>query len=170
MTGPPRAVSDLVAFYGLATVAYCPRQLYYRRREDALDPPDDAARARALAGRYPTLLDASDAALRNTVPVAPATYRARVGAALARWPALATPDETDVLLVGNDCRGRVAKVLRDPLRPTLVSPGEPPETGVWEPQKVRAVAVAKALAWREKAPVERAHVEYPRHGVVREVR
>ncbi|WP_211312750.1 CRISPR-associated protein Cas4 [Halarchaeum salinum] len=157
-----------VSFADLATAAYCPRQLYYRRMEDAYDLPASVERVRDLASRYPTLVEASDAALRNTVAVEPATYRARLGAVLTRYPGLASPDETDVLLTGKDCRGRVAKIV-SPLAPTLVSPGEPPETGVWEPQKVRAVAAAKALAWRERAPVEYAYVEYPRHGIVREV-
>jgi len=170
MPGPPRAVTDHVAFSDLATAAYCPRQLYYRRIEDARGLPESVERVRELADRYPTLVDASDTALAGLAAVDPATYRARLGAALTRWPALADPTETDVLLTGKDCRGRVAKVLADPLAPTLVSPGEPPESGVWEPQKVRAVAAAKALAWREEASVGRAYVEYPRHGVVREVR
>ncbi|GGM70699.1 CRISPR-associated exonuclease Cas4 [Halarchaeum rubridurum] len=161
-------MSDHVSFGDLATAAYCPRQLYYRRKEGARDLPDAVVRVRELAFRYPTLVEASDAALRNTVAVDPATYRARLGAVLTRYPGLASPDETDVLLTGKDCRGRVAKIV-SPLAPTLVSPGEPPETGVWEPQTVRAVAAAKALAWRERAPVEYAYVEYPRHGIVREV-
>ena len=163
-------MSDPVAFYELATAAYCPRQLYYRRREGALDPPESVERARELAGRYPALVEAGDATLRRSVAVAPDVYRSRVAAVLARWPGIADPAETDVLLSGRDCRGRAAKVLTDPLTPSLVSPGEPPEEGVWEPQRVRAVAAAKALAWRERDPVERAFVEYPRHGVVREVR
>ncbi|GGL35087.1 hypothetical protein GCM10009037_18350 [Halarchaeum grantii] len=160
---------DYVTFSDLATAAYCPRQLYYRRREDARGLPDSVERVRDLAAEYPTLVEASDTALESIVAPDPAEYRARLGAALARWPGLAAPAETDVLLTGKDCRGRVAKVLADPLAPTLVSPGDPPEQGVWEPQKVRAVAAAKALAWREQAPVERAYVEYPRHGVVRAV-
>ncbi|GGN05714.1 CRISPR-associated protein Cas4 [Halarchaeum nitratireducens] len=161
-------MSDLVSFSDLATAAYCPRQLYYRRREGVRDLPASVDRVRELARRYPTLVEASDAALRNTVAVDPATYRARLGAVLTRYPGLVSPDETDVLLTGKDCRGRAAKVV-SPLAPTLVSPGEPPEAGVWEPQRVRAVAAAKALAWRERTPVEYAYVEYPRHAVVREV-
>jgi CRISPR-associated exonuclease Cas4 len=69
---------------------------------------------------------------------------------------------------GKDCRGVVDKVLDgDPPTPTLVSPGRPPERGVWHPQRVRAVAVAKALAWERERPVPAALVEYPAHGVVR---
>jgi CRISPR-associated exonuclease Cas4 len=41
---------------------------------------------------------------------------------------------------------------------------------VWEPQRVRAVAAAKALSWEREATVDRALVEYPAHGVVRTVR
>jgi len=58
----------------------------------------------------------------------------------------------------------------DPPVPTVVSPGEPPETGVWEPQSVRAVAAAKAVAWECEREVPRALVEYPSVGAVREVR
>jgi len=41
---------------------------------------------------------------------------------------------------------------------------------VWEPQSVRAVAVAKALSWEREREIPRALVEYPSVGVVREVR
>jgi len=58
----------------------------------------------------------------------------------------------------------------DPPVPTVVSPGEPPDNGVWEPQSVRAVAVAKALSWEREREIPRALVEYPSVGVVREVR
>ncbi|WP_435099077.1 CRISPR-associated protein Cas4 [Halarchaeum sp. P4] len=162
-------MSDSVTFSDLATAAYCPRQLYYRRRDDDRGLPESVERTQALAHEYPTLVEASDTALAGLVVPKPAEYRARLGAVMTRWPALVAPAETDVLLTGKDCRGMVAKVLSDPLAPTLVSPGNPPEQGVWEPQKVRAVAAAKALAWREEESVSRAYVEYPRHGVVREV-
>ena len=66
---------------------------------------------------------------------------------------------------GTDGRDDVA-----PPKPTVVSPGDPPPQGVWEPQRVRAVAVAKALAWERNAEIPRAVVEYPAHGVVRTVR
>jgi CRISPR-associated exonuclease Cas4 len=54
--------------------------------------------------------------------------------------------------------------------PVIVSPGAPHETGVWEPQSVRAVAAAKALAWEREREIPRALVEYPAHAVVRSVR
>jgi len=47
--------------------------------------------------------------------------------------------------------------------------GEPPDEGVWEPQTVRLVAAAKALAWERQTTVETAFAEYPAYGVVREV-
>mgnify|MGYP000536634911 CR=1 FL=1 len=34
-----------------------------------------------------------------------------------------------------------------PPTPTIVSPGDPPDAGVWKPHSVQAVAAAKALAW-----------------------
>ena len=39
-----------------------------------------------------------------------------------------------------------------------------------EPQAIRAVALAKALAWERERRVDEAIVEYPRYGVVRRVR
>lgn len=167
---------EKIPFHELALAAYCPRKLYYVRREDR-DPPPEFERALALSRRYRDLLLASDAAL-ETFPIAVSAERFRANLGYVRdrfacWPALADPEETDVLLDGRECRGLVAKVLDtaldDSLVPTLVSPGEPPEQGVWEPQTVRAVAAAKALSWREQTPVDRALVEYPFHGVVREV-
>ncbi|WP_049983271.1 hypothetical protein [Halorubrum sp. BV1] len=54
--------------------------------------------------------------------------------------------------------------------PVIVSPGEPPENGVWEPQAVRSVAAATALSWEHERTVPRALVEYPSVGVIRSVR
>jgi len=158
-----------VAFSDLATAAYCPRQLYYARREDDRAPPPGVARLAADAFRYPEILDGAAPA---TDAVSSAEYRERLRAIRARDPqrfaALVDPPERSVVVTGRDCRGVVDKVLPGPI-PALVSPGTPPETGVWEPQSVRAVAAAKALANRERTPVERAVVEYPAHAVVREV-
>lgn len=169
---PPDSESDLVAFGDLARAAYCPRQLYYARREDDRAPPPAVERVRDLAFAYPDLLDAPEAALaERPVALPPPVYRRRLRALRERedWASLADPPERRILVSGKDCRGRVDKVL-DEAVPTLVSPGDPPEQGVWEPQSVRAVAAAKALAWRAERPVERALVEYPAHAVVREIR
>lgn len=166
-------MSESVTFSALATAAYCPRQLYYRRRDPPDGLPEAAKRARDLSGRYPDLAVASDAALETfDVAVPPDTYRRRLRGLRERdcWQTVTDPPESDVLLDGRDARGRVAKVGYDPLRPVLVSPGDPAEDGVWEPQRVKAVAAALALAWRERTEVESALVEYPRHGVVRTVR
>jgi CRISPR-associated exonuclease Cas4 len=161
-----------VAFADLARAAYCPRQLYYARREESREIPPQARRIRALAFAYPDLLEAPAAALADRpIALSPATYRCRLRALRERedWAGLVDPPEREVRVHGKDCRGRVDKVLDGPI-PVLVSPGEPPDRGVWEPQSVRAVAAAKALAWRAERPVERALVEYPAHAVVREVR
>lgn len=159
-----------VPFADIALAAYCPRKLYYASRDDR-DPPRAYETARTLARSYPDLLVASDAALTTmNLSVPPPTFRAnlrRTRDRLDAWPSLVDPAETDVFLRGKDAHGRVEKVLTDPLAPVLVSPGEPPPTGVWQPQSVRAVAAAKALSWREETPVDRAFVEYPRHGVIR---
>lgn len=163
-----------VAVSDLRTAAYCPRKLYYARQEDDRSPPPEVAEIRALASRYPDLMDATDAALRaEPIAVDPATYRRRLRALADRrddWAALVDPAATDALLTGRDVRGIARKVLADPPRPVLVSPGEPPDNGVWAPQSVAAVALAKALAYEREASVERAVVEYPAHAVVRTVR
>ncbi len=161
-----------VPFSDLRTAAYCPRQLYYARRDDDRGPPESVARVRALARRYPESLRADDAALAETpVAVPPATYRERLRRLRERplWDDLTDPAAGETLLTGRDCRGVAHKLLADPPRPVLVSPGEPPERGVWAPQGVAAVAAAKALAYERERSVESAVVEYPAHAVVRTV-
>ena len=160
-------------FRDVETAAYCPRKLYYRRRDpEADDPPSEVADVRELAFRYDELMT-DDAALA-TAPTAltPTQYRSRLGRSRAQfddWDALADPDRREVHLAGRECRGVAHKVLDDPPRPSLVFTGDPPTNGVWEPQTVRLVAAAKALAWERERPVETAIAEYPAHGVVREV-
>jgi len=161
--------ADSVAFSDLARAAYCPRQLYYARREDRTPPPEHDE-ALELAGRYDAFAVASAAALATyDIAVEPHEFRSNVRASLDRHPRVSDPAETAVFVRGKDAHGRVAKVHTGPLAVSVVTPGSPPEAGVWEPQSVRAVAAAKALAWRESTPVETAYVEYARHGVVREL-
>ena len=160
-------------FTDLETAAYCPRKLYYRRR-DEVTVPERVAERRELAFEYERLLDAPDAdlaALPTALP--PDEYRANLDRAADcdAWPDLCDPAERERLVAGKDCRGVVHKVLdRDGPVPSMVFTGDPPPEGVWEPQSVRTVAAAKALAWEHERPVERAFVEYPTHGVVREIR
>jgi len=162
-------------FTEVSQAAYCPRQLYYARRngDDGPDPQD--RRRQRLAFEYDELRDAGDVRLRD-LPIAhsPGAYRAALDRLAERddWAALCRPTATDVFLTGKDCRGRVHKLLdtADGTVPTFVSPGTPPERGVWEPQQVRAVAAAKALSWERETPTPHALVEYPTHGVVRTVR
>jgi hypothetical protein len=99
------------------------------------------------------------------------------GTSLSEHYRLVDPAERDALLTGQDCHGVAHKLLApgegdDPTPPTpvLVSGGVPPPAGVWEPQSVRAVALAKALSWQRERAVPRALVEYPAAGVVRPVR
>ncbi|MFB6119990.1 MAG: hypothetical protein ABEJ68_02605 [Halobacteriaceae archaeon] len=157
-----------VTFSDLSTAAYCPRQLYYARRDDRAPPPR-VERIRALAFRYPSILDG---AAPTDAAIPAAEYRRRLRALRDRdptlWRALTDPAEREPVVTGRDCRGVVHKVLAGPV-PSLVVAGDPPENGVWEPQSVRAVAAAKALAYREETSVERAVVEYPAHAVVREL-
>jgi CRISPR-associated exonuclease Cas4 len=166
------------AFSDIATAAYCPRQLYYRRKHADHDVPDEAAARRDLAFRYDELLDPATDLRDEPVEATPTQFRARLSAATERldaWPALADPAGREVLLAGKDARGIAHKVLDGdgpaPEAPTVsvVSAGEPPERGVWEPDSVLAVAAAKALAWERETAVEHAFVEYPAHGVVRRI-
>lgn len=160
------------AFTDLATAAYCPRKLYYRRREGGHEPPPEVLERRELAFRYPDLRT-SESALRDTpIEATPTQVRSRLGSAAAClecWEALADPPARDVFLEGKDAHGIAHKVLEEPLAPSIVSSGDPPEQGVWAPQSVRAIAAAKVLSWERQRPVERAFVEYPAHGFVRTV-
>ncbi|QLD88984.1 hypothetical protein HWV07_08045 [Natronomonas salina] len=161
------------SFTDLATAAYCPRKLYYRREHGDYEPPDEVAEIQALAYRYEDLLDPDAGLDDEPIAVTATQYRSNLGSAKARldrWDELADPPERDVLLEGKDCRGIAHKLIEDPPLPVIVSAGEPPERGVWEPHSVRATAAAKALAWELERPVERAVVEYPAHGIVRPVR
>ncbi len=158
----------MYAFTDLSLATYCPRKLYYRRRDDAPYPDRDGRHG--LAFRYGDLLDPGTDLDDEPIAVAPAEYRRALGRSKARvgaFESLADPDDRDVFLEGRRVRGVAHKVLESPLAPSLVSAGTPPPEGVWEPQAVRAVAMAKALAWERETPVERAFVEYPTHGVVR---
>lgn len=161
-------------FAALARVAYCPRQYYYARQDEDWTPPPDVRRRRDLAFRYPTLRRASDADLAaEPISRSPAAYRAALDRLASRedWDALVDPAARGVVLEGRECRGVAHKILDgDPPTPTFVSPGRPPAEGVWRPQRVRAVAMAKALAWEREREVPAAVVEYPAHGVVRGVR
>jgi len=189
-------------FSDLSRAAFCPRQLYYARREADRKPPPEARERIALAFEYDRLVDAPDGELlERPVRREPAAYRRALRRVRdrhpERWRGLVAPDDTRVLLEGKDCRGVAHKVIEGrspeadgtdagtdgdaggrsgdgndepPPIPTVVSPGEPPERGVWETHTVRAVAAAKALAWERERPIPRALVEYPAHGVVREVR
>jgi CRISPR-associated exonuclease Cas4 len=187
----------VLAFSDLRTAAYCPRQLWYARTQDDRSPPDAVDAVRDLATRYddalanPDRLDAdvpdspdadalasvdadAPASLDSDlleVPVAAWLERVRaVREREPRFPDLCDPAGTEVFLSGRECHGVASKVLPGPPVPSLVSPGRPPERGVWEPHAVWAVAAAKALAWERERRVDEAIVEYPRYGVVRRVR
>ncbi|GAB3691155.1 hypothetical protein GCM10028857_28230 [Salinarchaeum chitinilyticum] len=162
-----------VAFSDLRVAAYCPRKLYYRRREPDRQPPESVAERRELSTCYPDLLAADDATLA-TLPIdePPPRYRRALERARDRldcWEDVVDPVARNVYLAGRDCHGIAHKILGDPPRPAIVSPGEPPDAGVWEPHSVQAVAAAKSLAWERQRPVESAVVEYPAHGAIREI-
>ena len=173
----PERSRRVTPFSDLAAAAYCPRQLYYRRREDDRRVPDEVRERIDLAFRYPELVDASDAVLRR-LPIrrSPAAYRRNLVRLRERdvYDRLVDPAAERAFHAGRDCHGIVHKVLAGiddgPPVPVICSPGEPPERGVWEHQSVRAVAAAKALAWERERRVPRALVEYPAVGTVRSVR
>lgn len=168
--------SPLVAASALGRAVYCPRQLYYARKGDGFSPPDEVRERRELAFRYPELLESDDATLRSLpLAVDPVAFRENLESASRRpnWDALVDPDSRDVLLTGKDCRGVAHKLIEaaeGPPIPVFVSGGVPPPEGVWEPQAVRAVALAKALAWEREREIPRALVEYPAVGKMRTVR
>lgn len=179
----PEPVPDLVAASDLGRAVYCPRQLYYARTNDDREPPVEVIERRELAFRYPELREASDSTLRDLpLAVSPAEYRENLDrlATGELWDRLVDPADRNALLHGKDCRGVAHKLLAGeddaagstdaPPTPVLVSGGVPPPRGVWEPQSVRAVALAKALAWEREREVPRAVVEYPAVGVARPVR
>ncbi|AGB35911.1 CRISPR-associated protein Cas4 [Natronococcus occultus] len=166
-----------VPFSDLRTAAYCPRKCYYQRRldSDEREPPPEVATIRDLERRYETLLETDSELTDEPIGVSPSAYRDRLAATQERlvadghWERLREPAARDVLATGRHCRGIVHKVLADPLEPVLVSPGKPPEYGVWESQSVHAVAAAKALAWEHERSVENAWLEYPAYGTVRQI-
>ena len=160
-------------FSELSRAAYCPRQLYYARKHDDEEPPDSVEAKQELAFRYRELREATDETLAE-LPIerSPAAYRDALESLSARpvWDDLCDPAETNSYVEGKDCAGILHKILAgEPPTPTLISPGEPPENGVWKPQTVRAVAAAKALAWEREQEIPRTLIEYPTVGVVREV-
>ncbi|SIR53935.1 CRISPR-associated exonuclease Cas4 [Haladaptatus litoreus] len=162
-----------IPFSELATAAYCPRKLYYQRQDD-IEIPDLVAERRQLAFEYESLLAAAPPDLtERPIAIPPEQFRSNLERAskLDAWPELASPSGRERLTEGKDCRGIVHKVLdlETPV-PSMVFTGTPPEYGVWEAQTVRTVAAAKALSWEHERMVERAFVEYPAYGIVREIR
>jgi CRISPR-associated exonuclease Cas4 len=137
--------------------------------------PSKVEELRDLAFRYEEALSpgGGDVLAEAPIAVTATEFRTNLGCSKARldaWDALADPPRREAFLEGRDVRGIAHKVLKEPLAPVIVSPGEPPDNGVWKPQSVRAVAAAKALAWEEETPIERAFVEYPAYGRIREFR
>lgn len=160
-------------FTEIATAAYCPRKLYYRRKNDDGTPPERIAAIRNLAFRYEELLAPGADLAKEPIAVTPSRYRSNLGgerARLDRWDELLDPAETRAYVEGKDANGIAHKLLSDPPVPVIVSPGEPPDRGVWKPQSVRATAAAKALSWERERPIEEAYIEYPAYGLVRRLR
>ncbi|HET7324643.1 MAG TPA: hypothetical protein VFJ06_09950 [Halococcus sp.] len=160
------------AFSDLRTATYCPRKCYYRQREDDREPPPEVEKRRELAYQYEKILDGADLS-DEPIEVTETQLKTNLSCAKVRldaFEALCNPTARDVFLAGKECHGIAHKILElDSPVPSLISAGRPPETGVWQPQTVHAVAAAKALSWERETPVERAFIEYPTHGIIREV-
>lgn len=160
------------AFSDLREAAYCPRKCYYRRREDDREPPPEVEARRELAFQYEEILDGADLS-DEPIAITETQLRTNLSCAKVRldaFDALCNPTERDALVTGKECRGIAHKILElDSPTPSLISAGSPPENGVWHSQTVHAVAAAKALSWERETPVERAFVEYPTHGIIRNV-
>lgn len=186
-----------VSFSDLAKAAYCPRQLYHVRQEDERKIPEAVTDRIELAFEYASLIAASDRVLdEQPIDLDSGDYRRNLQRLREReyWDRLVDPDQTRALLTGKDARGIAHKIIfkqsnADDSRPTtansdadtagtdgdagiptIVSPGSPPEEGVWHHHRVRAVAAAKAHSWETKTAVSTAFVEYPAYAIVRPVR
>lgn len=163
------------SFRAVETAAYCPRKLYYRLQspDEADERPDDVEQLRDLAFEYGKVLADDEMVADAPIAVTPTQYRSNLGSAKARldaWPELCDPAARNAFLSGRECRGIAHKRLAtSPPSASLAFAGEPPETGVWHPQSVRLMAVAKALSWEEEVQVERVFAEYPATGVIREI-
>lgn len=158
-------------FSELALGAYCRRKLYYRRQGlgEGRSIENDVLK---LATQYSELLNGLISPAR--LDVDPEKVAAHLRDARQRyanaWPSLRDPSRLDQHVEGADCRGRVGKILQtNPPSPTIVSPGRPPDNGVWHPHAVKAVAAATALATESGCHIEKAFLEYPRYGVIRAV-
>jgi CRISPR-associated exonuclease Cas4 len=162
------------AFRDIETAAYCPRKLYYRRRDPETEqPPDSVEKRRTLAFEYEQLLRDDQALNQAPIAVTPTQYRSSLGCARASvdcWEELIAPVEENVFLEGRECHGIAHKLLdTEPASLSLAFTGAPPEQGVWEPQSVRLMAGAKALSWEYETDVERVFAEYPAYGIIRPI-
>lgn len=155
----------------LSLGAYCLRKLHYRQ-ECGWDDGADQTTTRSLASKYPALL--SGRVPRNRLGSNPDSVAAALRGSRDRlpavWPTLRDTAPSRNRLQGQDCSGIAARVIdTDPPVPTFLSSGQPPAEGVWHRHSVRAVGLAKALAWERHCTVARTLVEYPRFGVIRSV-
>ncbi len=173
-----RSRAAVPSFSDLSAKAACLRTLSNTREtnEQKHSSPDDCERTVELAYQYQELVDTDEQTL-GALPIerSPEAYRAALHGLEERadWAGLVAPDSRRVRLEGVNCHGLVHKILcngDNPPKPSIVSTESPPEIGVWQPDAVRAVAAAKALAHERDRTVPWAIVEYPAAGVVRDVR
>lgn len=159
------------SFSELATAIWCPRKLYYRRRQRPETVREGVREHHELAFRYPDLLATNADLDSEPIAVTPTQFRARLHAARERlpWAALVDPDDTQVHLDGREAAGVADKVLGSPLAPSVIATVDPPTRGIWPAHSVHAVAAARALAWERGTSVDVAFVEYPTHGVIHRV-
>ena len=130
---------DTIPVSDLARAAYCPRQLYYARRDDDREPPREVDAAQDLAFEYERLVDAPDTHLRERpIAVPPETYRSNLAALTERddYDRLVDPTARDAFLRGRDCHGIAHKLLdadgetgTTGESPPDGAPGDPPSDG-----------------------------------------
>ena len=98
------------SFSDVALAAYCPRKLYYRRREGRHDRPPEVAALRDVAFQYEAALAPGGEEILAEAPIAitPTQVRSNLGRAKARldaWDALVDPSGKEVFLEGREVRG-----------------------------------------------------------------
>lgn len=171
----------------LRRAAYCPRQAYYERHDDAEDGvPDVYVAVAELAHHYETLVEDPDETTRTAAQLTGVERReieqeVDVDAAaesLQRirdeepelWMTLTEPDREQLYVEAGRLRGTVDKAVstEEGYVASSVKAGSPPREGVWPSQRVEAAAVHRLLDARLGAS-DRVHVEFPRVGEVRTV-
>ncbi len=171
----------------LRSAAYCPRQAYYDRHDDAEDGvPDVYVAVAELAHHYDRFVEDTGEALvfaAELADIEPGELQEEVDVDAAveslqrirdgkpeLWMTLTEPDKEQLYVETGRLRGTVDKAVstQKGYVASSVKAGSPPREGVWPSQRVEAAAVQRLLDTRFE-PADRVHVEFPRVGEVRTV-